>query len=143
MHTIRDRNQDELSYHDMTASYTRRYLDRISNRVRVIVNTGHDLPGAVRTADGILLLVENSWITANPLTFVPYANFFAGWNRPQSIARAGIAGGSLRKTGINFDTDYVNGLATLFASVSDTAGGSIGMDLLGSDLDKPLLLDVS
>ncbi|MGI9442769.1 MAG: hypothetical protein ACR2N1_09900 [Rubripirellula sp.] len=140
---IRDRNQDELSYHNMTVSYTRRYLDRISNSVRVIVNTGQDLPKADRTADGVLLLVENSWITANPLTFVPYANFFAGWNRPQSIARAGIAGGVLRNTGINFDTDGVNGLATLDASGSDTAGGSIGMDLLGSDLDKQLLLEAS
>ena len=140
---IRDRNEDELSYHNMTVSYTRRYLDRISNSVRVIVNTGQDLPKADRTADGVLLLVENSWITANPLTFVPYANFFAGWNRPQSIARAGIAGGILRNTGINFDTDGVNGLATLDASGSDTAGGSIGMDLLGSDLDKQLLLEAS
>ncbi|MDC0288053.1 hypothetical protein OAL01_01280 [Rubripirellula sp.] len=140
---IRDRNQDELSYHNMTASYTRRYLDRISNSVRVIVNTGQDLPAAERTADGVLLLVENSWITANPLTFVPYANFFAGWNRPQSIARAGIAGGILRNTGINFDTDGVNGLATLDASGSDTAGGSIGMDLLGKALDKQLLLEAS
>lgn len=140
---VRDRNQSELSYHNMTASYTRRYLDRISNSVRVIVNTGQDLPAAERTADGVLLLVENSWITANPLTFVPYANFFAGWNRPQSIARAGIAGGILRNTGINFDTDGVNGLATLDASGSDTAGGSVGLDLLGNDLEKQLLLEAS
>ena len=42
-----------------------------------------------RTADGGLLLVENSWITAAPLTVVPYANFFYGWDRPQSVARAG------------------------------------------------------
>jgi len=83
---IRDRNQDELSYHNMTVSYTQGYLDRISNSLRVSVNTSQDLPTADRTADGVLLLVENSWITANPLTFVPYANFFAGWNRPQSIA---------------------------------------------------------
>jgi len=147
---IRDRNQDELSYHNMTVSYTQGYLDRISNSLRVSVNTSQDLPTADRTADGVLLLVENSWITANPLTFVPYANFFAGWNRPQSIApnrsppidrpqsiaRDGIAGGILRNTRINFDTDGVNGLATLDASGSDTAGGSIGMDLLGSELDK-------
>ena len=140
---VRDRNQSDLSYHNMTLSYTRRYLDRISNSVRVIVNAGQDLPAADRTADGVLLLVENSWITANPLTFVPYANFFAGWNRPQSIARAGIAGGILRNTGINFDTDGVNGLATLDASGSDTAGGSVGLDLLGSDLSKQLLLEAS
>ena len=140
---VRDRNQSSLSYHNITASYTRRYFDRISNSIRVIINTGQNLPSAERTADGVLLLVENSWITSNPLTVVPYANFFAGWNRPQSVARAGIAGGILRNTGINFDTDGLNGLATLDASGSDTAGGSIGLDLLGRDLEKQLLLEAS
>ena len=140
---VRDRNTSAFSYHNMTASYTRRYFSRISNSLRVIVNAGQDLPKAERTADGVLLLVENSWITANPLTVVPYANLFVGWNRPQSIARAGVAGGILRNTGINFDTDGVNGLATLDASGSDTAGAAIGIDLLGSDLEKQLLLEAA
>ena len=140
---VRDRNLSERSYHNTTTSFTRRYFDRISNSVRVIINAGQELPEAQRTADGVLLLVENSWITASPLTFVPYANFFVGWNRPQSVARAGISGGILRNTGINFDTDGVNGLATLDASGSDTAGGAIGIDLLGSDLDRQLLLEAA
>ncbi len=140
---VRDRRQTGLSYHNATASFTRRYLDRISNSIRVIVNAGQDLPQADRTADGVLLLVENSWITAAPLTVVPYANFFVGWDRPQSVARAGVSGGILRNTGINFDTDGLNGFATLDPTGSDTAGGSIGIDLIGSRLDRQLLLEAT
>jgi hypothetical protein len=140
---VRDRNRSERSYHNISASYTRRYFDRISNSVRVIVNAGQDLPNADRTADGVLLLVENSWISASPLTVVPYANFFAGWDRPQSVARAGVSGGILRNTGINFETDGLNGYATLDPSASDTAGGSVGIDLLGRNLDRQLLLEMT
>ena len=140
---LRDRNNDNRSYHNMTASFTRRYFDRISNSVRVIVNTGQDLPNATRTADGALLLVENSWITSSPLTFVPYLNMFVGWDRPQSVARAGGSGGVLRNTGINFDSDGLNGLATLDTSASDTAGGAIGVDLIGDDLDRQWLLEAA
>ena len=140
---VRDRNNSQRSYHNLTASFTRRYLDRISNSVRVIVNTGQDFPKATRTADGVLLLVENSWITSSPLTVVPYANFFIGWDRPQSVARAGASGGILRNTGINFDTDGLSGFATLDPTASDTAGGSVGVDLIGDDLDRQLLLEVS
>jgi hypothetical protein len=140
---VRDRNRSERSYSNITASYTRRYFDRISNSVRVIVNAGQDLPKAARTADGVLLLVENSWITASPLTVVPYANFFVGWDRPQSVARAGVAGGILRNTGINFETDALNGYPTLDPTGNDTAGGAIGIDLLGQDLDRQLLLEMA
>lgn len=140
---LNQRNDDTLSYHNATISFTRRYFDRISNSVRVIINAGQDRAKAERTADGGLLLVENSWITAAPLTFVPYANFFYGWNRPQSVARAAISGGILRNTGINFDTDGLNGFATLDTSAADTAGGSIGVDLIGDDLDRQLLLELS
>ncbi len=140
---LNDRINSDLSYHNITASYTRRYFDRISNSVRVIVNTGQDLPKSSRTADGALLLVENSWITRWPLTVVPYANLFVGWDRPQSVARAGVAGGILRNTGINFDTDGLNGFPTLDATASDTAGGSLGIDLIGDDLDRQLLLEIA
>ena len=140
---LHDRTDDARSYHNITASFTRRYFDRISNSVRVIVNAGQDLPDAARTADGALLLFENSWITSTPLTFVPYMNFFVGWDRPQSVARAGGSGGILRNTGINFDTDGLNGFATLDTSASDTAGGSIGVDLIGDDLDRQLLLELA
>lgn len=140
---VRDRNDSSRSYHNITASFTRRYFDRISNSVRVIVNAGQDGPRADRTADGTLLLVENSWITSAPLTFVPYANFFAGFGSPQSVARAGVSGGILRNTGINFDTDGLNGFATLDPTGNNTAGGSIGVDLIGDDLDRQLLLEMT
>jgi hypothetical protein len=140
---LRDRNQNQRSYHNITASFTRRYWDRISNSVRVIVNAGQELPQQDRTADGVLLLVENSLITASPLTVVPYANFFVGWDRPQSVARAAASGGILRNTGINFDTDGLNGFPTLDPTAADTAGGSLGIDLLGQDLDRQLLLEAA
>jgi len=140
---VRDRNLSDRSYHNATFSFTRRYFDRVSNSVRVIVNAGQDLAEADKTADGVLLLVENSWITRWPLTVVPYANFFIGWDRPQSIARAGVSGGILRNTGINFDTDGINGFATLDPTASDTAGGSLGIDLIGECLDRQLLLEVA
>jgi hypothetical protein len=140
---VRDRNFGDRSYHNITTSYTRRYLDRISNSLRVIVNTGQGLPADQRTADGVLLLVENSWITASPLRFVPYANFFVGWDRPQSVARAGVSGGILRNTGISYDFDGLNGFASLDTTASDTAGGAVGVDLLGQDLNHQLLLEMA
>ncbi len=140
---LHDRNFDERSYHNTTFSYTRRYFDRISNSIRVIVNAGQDLPKADRTADGALLLFENSLVTGAPYNIVPYMNLFVGWDRPQSVARAGISGGILRNVGINFDTDGLNGFATLDPSASDTAGGAIGIDLLGADYDRQLLLELA
>jgi hypothetical protein len=130
---LNDRVVSDRSYHNSTISFTRRYFDKISNSVRVIVNSGQDLAKNERTADGVLLLIENSLVTAEPLTFVPYFNFFAGWDRPQSVARAGVAGGILRNSGLNFEIDGLNGHPTLDATGADTAGGSIGFDLIGKD----------
>ncbi|MEM6777524.1 MAG: hypothetical protein AAF670_07685 [Planctomycetota bacterium] len=140
---VRDRNTGSRTYHNLTTSFTRRYFHRISNSVRVIVNTGQDGPRSQRTADGGLFLLENSWITASPLTFVPYANFFYGWGRPQSVARAGGSGGILRNTGLNFDTDGLNGFATLDPTGFDTTGCAIGVDLIGDQLDSQLLLELA
>ncbi|MEL6106521.1 MAG: hypothetical protein AAFU85_10805 [Planctomycetota bacterium] len=140
---LNDRSDSSRSYHNVTFSFTRRYFDRISNSVRVIVNAGQDRPSATRTADGGLLLFESSWITASPLTVVPYMNLFYGWDRPQSVARAGVSGGILRNTGINFDTDGLNGFPTIDTTAADTAGGSIGIDLIGDGLDRQLLLELS
>ena len=91
----------------------------------------------------MILRVENSWTTANPITFVPYANFLTGCNRPRPFSRATIAGGIRRYASINFATDSIDGLATLDASGNNTAGGSIGMNLLRSDLDEYLLREAS
>lgn len=140
---VRDRNRRERSYHNITASFTRRYFDRISNSVRVIVNTGQDGPQSSRTADGTLLLIENSWITADPLRFVPYFNLFVGWDSPQSVARAGVSGGILRNTGLNFDTDGLNGFSTLDPTANNTAGFSVGVDLIGDKIDRQWILEAT
>ncbi len=140
---VHDRVGLGRSYHNLTASYTRRYFDRVSNSVRVIVNAGQDLPSDQRTADGALLLVENSFVTATPLTFVPYLNFFAGWDRPQSVARAGVSGEILRNVGLHFDPDGLNGHPTLDGSANNTAGGVIGVDLLGDALDRQLIIELA
>ncbi len=130
-------------YHNSTVSFTRRYFDKISNSVRVIVNSGQSLQKDTRTADGVLLLIENSWVTAAPLRVVPYFNLFAGWDRPQSVARAGVSGGVLRNTGINFEIDGLNGYPTLDATAADTAGGSIGIDLIGHALDRQWIAELA
>jgi len=140
---LNDRVESDRSYHNSTISFTRRYFDKVSNSVRVIVNSGQDLAKNDRTADGVLLLVENSLVTPEPLTFVPYCNLFAGWDRPQSVARAGIAGGILRNTGLNFEIDGLNGHPTLDATGADTAGGSIGFDLIGSNLDRQFIVEAT
>jgi hypothetical protein len=140
---IRDRHGLGRSYHNATIAYTRRYFDRISNSVRFIVNAGQDLPKAERSADGGLVLLESSWITASPLTFVPYMNVFYGYGRPQSVARAGGAGGVLRNVGITFETDGLNGYPTLDDSGINSVGGAIGVNLLGASLDRQLVVEAS
>lgn len=124
---LNDRVISDRSYHNSTISFTRRYFDKISNSVRIIVNSGQGLAKNDRTADGVLLLVENSLVSTEPFTFVPYCNLFAGWDRPQSVARAGVSGGVLRNTGLNFEIDGLNGHPTLDSTGADTAGGSVGL----------------
>ncbi|WP_153555456.1 hypothetical protein [Roseimaritima sediminicola] len=140
---VHDRIGLGRSYHNMTASYTRRYFDRVNNSVRVIVNAGQDLPSDQRTADGGLLLVESSLATADSLRILPYLNLFVGWDRPQSVARAGVSGGILRNVGINFEPDGLNGHPTLDATANNTLGGAIGIDLLGAALDRQWIIETA
>ncbi len=120
-----------LDYHNVTAAFTRRYLGKISNTLRVIGNFGQDpKPGQTRTADGVLLLVENSLVSPLPLTLVPYFNLFAGFNHPQSLARDAGAGGVLKNTGILFETDGLTGYPTLDATATRTYGGALGLEYL-------------
>lgn len=140
---IHDTQGEGRSYHNATAAFTRRYFDRISNSVRVIINAGQSRAKESRTADGGLLILENSLITAAPLTCVPYMNLFYGWGRPQSVARAVQSGGILRNVGINFETDGLNGYPTLDDSGNNTFGGAIGLNLLGADLDRQWVLEAA
>ncbi|MCA9241785.1 MAG: hypothetical protein KDA37_16360 [Planctomycetales bacterium] len=140
-------NDDEdigRDYHNVGLSYTRRYFGRVSNSVRVIVNAGQEGARDQRTADGVLLLLENSLITENQYNVIPYLNVFAGIGRPQPAARAAAAGGVLFNTGILFQSDALTGYPTLDASGNNTLGASIGLDLLAAPrFDQQLIVEAA
>jgi hypothetical protein len=144
---VRTDNND-LSYHNVTAAYSRRYKGRLSNSVRLIGNFGQKgLADGSKTADGLLVLVENSlnprYLSSsqlNQLNFVPYLNLFAGFRSPQSLARGGDAGGVLRNTGINFESDGVTAYPTLDAKAHDTYGGALGLEYL-FDLMRQIVIE--
>ncbi|MEM9185610.1 MAG: hypothetical protein AAGB00_03855 [Planctomycetota bacterium] len=140
---VDDRHGVGRGYHNVGVSYTRRYLNRVSNSVRLIVNAGQDLPKADRTADGVLLLVENSFLTKHPYTVVPYVNFWAGFDRPQPLARAAAFGGVLFNTGILFQVDGLTGFPTLDATANNTTGAAVGVDLLGEAFDQQLIAEAA
>jgi len=133
----------DASYHNLTAAFTRRYGGWLSNSVRTIWATGQDRKdGRQQTADGAIVLVENSLITHLPLTLVPYMNLFAGFDRPQSLARDAGAGGVLKNTGINFETDGLTGFPKLDDTGQNTYGGALGIQYL-FDLDQQLVFEVA
>jgi hypothetical protein len=111
--------------------------------MRMIVNAGQDGPQSAQTADGVLLLAENSFLTPWPYNVIPYLNLFAGFDNPQSVARAGAAGGVLRNTGILFESDNLTGYPTLDATANDVYGASVGIDLLAPDFSQQLILEAA
>jgi hypothetical protein len=131
------------SYHNIGLSYTRRYLNLVSNSVRLILNAGQDGLQEDRTADGMLVLMENSFLTPWPQNVIPYVNAFAGFDDPQSVARAGAAGGVLRNTGILFESDTLTGYPTLDATGNETAGAAIGLDLIAPEYTHQLILEAA
>ncbi len=138
-----DRDLGFASYHNFTLAFTRRYFDRVSNSLRVIANVGQDsLPGVGRTANGVLLLMENSLVTRLPYTLVPYCNLFVGVDRPQSVARDAGAGGVLKNTGILFETDGLTGYPTLDATARNTYGGALGLEYLFK-LDQQIVFEAA
>jgi hypothetical protein len=138
------------SYHNITAAFSKRYRGRLSNSVRLIGNLGQKGAGGVKTADGLLVLVENSIVwrrlfessPVDPLNFVPYFNFFAGFNSPQSLARGGDSGGVLRNTGIAFESDGMTGYPTLDARAQDSYGGAVGLEYLFK-LDRQIVIEAA
>jgi hypothetical protein len=138
---LEDRATLDRSYHNLGIGYTRRYFRWLSNSVRVIANLGQDVECNCNTADGVLLLVENSLVTENPYLFVPYFNFFAGFRRPQSVARNAAAGGVLRNTGILFESDNLTGYPTLDASGHEAWGGALGVNVIPATIDHQLVLE--
>ena len=138
-----DRTFDDRSYHNIAIGYTRRYGRFLSNSTRVIVNAGQSSDVVGNTADGVLLLSENSLITGHPSNIVPYFNMFAGFDRPQSVARAGASGGVLRNTGILFESDNLTGYPTLDATANDTYGFAAGINLLAESFRQQLVLETA
>jgi len=140
------------SYHNVTVAFSKRYQGRLANSVRLIGNFGQKGVGGVKTADGLLVLVENSLVPRrhfgfdvsafNPLNFVPYFNFFAGFKSPQSLARGGDSGGVLRNTGIAFESDGLTGFPTLDATAHDSYGGAVGVEYL-FNLDRQIVFEVA
>lgn len=140
---VHDGRGEHRSYHNFGIGFTRRYFHRISNSIRFITNFNQSLNSDERTADGHLLLFENSLISTQPNTFVPYLNLFYGQGRTQSLARAAAAGGVLVNTGINFASDALTGYPTLDATGVNTAGGALGLNLLGENFTKQLVLEAA
>ncbi|MBI06952.1 MAG: hypothetical protein CMM54_08235 [Rhodospirillaceae bacterium] len=134
---------DDQSFSSLTFAFTKRYLPRISNSSRVIWSFGQDPDNNnQQTADGVIFLIENSLITSKPSTQVPYLNLFAGLDRPQSAARAGGAGGILKNTGINFETDGLTGFPKLDDTGQNTFGGALGMEYLFA-LNRQLVVEAA
>lgn len=138
-----DQTNAGLGYHNVGASFTRRYFQRLSNSVRVIFNTGQDPVTGPRTADGQLVIIENALISSSPNTFVPYCNLFGGFGRPQSVGRAAVSGGVLRNTGILFETDGLTGFPFLDDTANNTYGGAMGVNWLGPNLDRQVILEMA
>ena len=138
-----DKSGRNLDYHNLTVGYTSRFKDILSNSIRVIANMGQDPNSGVQTADGVLFLIENSFVTRLPSTLIPYLNMFVGIDRPQSLARADGAGGILKNTGINFETDGLTGFPKLDDTARDTYGAALGLEILGSGFQNQLVLEAA
>jgi hypothetical protein len=140
-------NNNDLSYHNVTAAFSRRYRGRLANSIRLIGNFGQKGVAGAKTADGVLLLVENSFMPrylpwGDIQNLVPYVNLFAGFDNPQSLARGGDAGGVLRNTGINFESDGLTRYPTLDARARDSYGGAAGMEYL-FDLHRQIVVELA
>lgn len=132
---------DDLDYHNVTAAFSKRYFDKISNSTRVIWNFGQDPVGRGKTADGIVWIIENAFITSKPVTFVPYLNLWAGWNHPQSLARDAGANFLLKNEAMSFETDNISKFPTMDGSANDTYGFAAGMQYL-FNLDRQIVAEV-
>ncbi|MBX3426066.1 MAG: hypothetical protein KF688_10335 [Pirellulales bacterium] len=135
---VDDPRDQGRTYHNVGISYTRRYLNLVSNSLRLIANTGQGGVRDQRTADGFLVLMENSFLTSNPYNVIPYVNLFAGFRQPQPLGRLQ---GPLKNTGINFESDLLTGYPILDDSGNNTFGGAVGVDLLGRAFDRQLILE--
>jgi hypothetical protein len=128
--------QDGLQQHYLTAAYTRRYANTLSNSTRVFANFGDDKSGS---SDGFAIISENSLISGLPSTLLPYANFFVGFGDPKPLVDGNNAG-ILKNVGINFETDALTGYPKLDDTASNALGGAIGLQYL-FNLDQQLVFE--
>ncbi|MFA5956225.1 hypothetical protein [Hyphomicrobium sp.] len=130
--------QEGVEQHFLTAAYSRRYANTISNSTRVFANFGDDNQG---TGDGVAFISENSLISPLPSTLLPYANFFVGVGNPEPLVDGNNAG-ILKNVGINFETDALTGYPKLDDTASNTFGGALGLEYL-FNLDQQLVFEVA
>ena len=130
--------RDGLLTHFLTAAYSRRYLNTVSNSTRVFANFGDDPQG---NSDGLAIISENSLISGLPSTLLPYANFFVGFGNPQPLVD-GNGAGILKNVGINFETDALTGYPKLDDTGSNALGGAIGLQYL-FNLDEQIVFEVA
>lgn len=129
---------DGLLTHFLTAAYTRRYYNTVSNSTRLFANFGDDPEGE---SDGFAIISENSLITGLPSTLLPYANFFVGFGNPQPLVD-GNGAGILKNVGINFETDALTGFPKLDDTGSNAFGGAVGLQYL-FNLDQQIVIEVA
>jgi hypothetical protein len=134
-------DQDGLLEHYLTAAYSRRYANTLSNSTRLFANFGEDNGVNGENGDGYAIISENSLISGLPSTFLPYANFFVGFGSPQPLVDGNNAG-ILKNVGINFETDALTGYPKLDDTASNTWGGAIGLQYL-FNLDQQLVFEVA
>jgi hypothetical protein len=133
----------DQGYSSAAISFTRRYGGWLSNSIRIVGAFGQDRErNRQQSADGFVVLLENSLITSKPLTLVPYFNAFAGFDRPQSLARDSGAGGILKNIGILFETDGLTNFPKLDDTAHNTYGGSLGLQYL-FNLDQQIVVEVA
>lgn len=130
--------QDDVLQHYLTAAYSRRYANTVSNSTRVFANFGDDRTG---NGDGVAIISENSLISGLPSTLIPYANFFIGFGNPKPLVDGNNAG-ILKNVGINFETDALTGYPKLDDTASNAWGGAIGLQYL-FNLDQQLVFEVA
>ena len=130
------RGVDGQLTHFVTAAYTRRYANTLSNSTRVFANFGNG-----EQDEGVAIISENSLISGLPSTLIPYANFFVGFGNPQPLVD-GNGAGILKNVGINFETDALTGYPKLNDTGSNAYGGAIGLQYL-FNLDQQLVFEVA
>jgi hypothetical protein len=131
---VEDRNGQLTNF--VTASYSRRYANTVSNSTRFFANFGNG-----QNDEGIAIISENSLISGLPSTLIPYANFFVGVGNPQPLVD-GNGAGILKNVGINFETDALTGYPKLNDTGSNAYGGAIGLQYL-FNLDQQLVFEVA